>query len=156
MTEEKMSQILRQGENEVLIARKARWDEQLQGLVELERRCLTLREEVDHLNERQEVMADLMVSKKDMQKTAPEKEKIFEESKERAEQRTTEALALVQKKHKLIKCEAEGSCKGWRRQCTRSMVRRPRHFILWFLLIFPGPPPRRSNVCCLQDGKRCR
>ena len=37
-----------QGENDVLIACKARWDEQLKGLVELERRCLTLREELAH------------------------------------------------------------------------------------------------------------
>ena len=66
-------QIFRQGENEVLIAGKARWDAQLKGLIELERRCLTLREEVEHLSERQEVLADLMVSKEDMQKTAPEK-----------------------------------------------------------------------------------
>ena len=36
-----MLQIFRQGENE------ARWDEQLKGLVELESRCLTFREEVD-------------------------------------------------------------------------------------------------------------
>ena len=32
---------------------------------------LTLREEVDHLSERQEVVADLLVSKKDLQKEAP-------------------------------------------------------------------------------------
>ena len=36
-------QIFRQGENEVLVAGKARWNEQLKGLIELERRCLTLR-----------------------------------------------------------------------------------------------------------------
>ena len=45
-------QIFGQGENEVLIASKARWDEQLTGLI---------REEVEHLSERQEVLADLMV-----------------------------------------------------------------------------------------------
>ena len=71
--------------------------------MELERHCLTLREEMDHLSERQEVMADLLVSKKDMQKTAPEtyQEKIFEEFKEMEEQRAKEALALV-------KCEKKG------------------------------------------------
>ena len=44
-------QIFRQGESEVLTAGKARRDEHLKGLVELERRCLTLREEVEHLSE---------------------------------------------------------------------------------------------------------
>ena len=44
-----------------------------------------------------------------MQKTAPEKyqEKIFEKLKELEEQRTKEALELVQRKHKLIKWEGE-------------------------------------------------
>ena len=54
MTKTKISfQIFRQGENEVLIVSKARWEEQLKGLIELERRCLTLREEVEHSSERQ-------------------------------------------------------------------------------------------------------
>ena len=35
-------QIFRQGENEVLTASKARWDAQLRGLVEPERRCQSL------------------------------------------------------------------------------------------------------------------
>ena len=50
----------------------------------LERRCLTLKEEVEHSSERQEVLTDLMVSKKYMQKTAPEdfQRQIFEELKE--------------------------------------------------------------------------
>ena len=83
-------------------------DEQPKGLIELERRCLTLREEVKYLDEKQQVLADLLVSKKDIQKGAPEKyqEKI-EELKELEEQRAKEALALVQKKHKLIKWEGE-------------------------------------------------
>ena len=38
-------------ENEVLVASEARWDEQLNGLMMLERRCLTLKEEVVHLSE---------------------------------------------------------------------------------------------------------
>ena len=50
----KLFQIFGQGENEVLIASKARWHEQLKGLIDLERRCLTTREEVEHLSERQE------------------------------------------------------------------------------------------------------
>ena len=50
---------MRHGENEVLIASKARWDEQLKDLIELERRCQTFREEVEHLSKKQEVLADL-------------------------------------------------------------------------------------------------
>ena len=56
-----------------------------------------------YLCEGQEVLTDLVVSKKDMQRTAPEDchRKNFEE------QRAKEALVLVQKKHKLIKWEGE-------------------------------------------------
>ena len=105
MTKGKLFQIFRQGENEVLIVSKTRWDEQLKGLIELERCCLALREEVEHLGEKEEVLADVMVSKRDMQKEAPEKdqENIFEEFKELEEQRAKEALAFVNKKHMLIK-----------------------------------------------------
>ena len=50
-----------------------------------------------------------MVSKKDMQRTAPEdcQRTHYEELKELEEHRETEALVLVQKKHKLIKLEGE-------------------------------------------------
>ena len=122
-TRPKMFQIFRQGENEVFIASKARWDEQLKGLIELERRCLTLREEVEHLSERQEVLTDVMESKMNMQKTAPKKyqEKIFEELKELEEHRAKEALALVQLKHKLIKWDCES-----KDHANVGGVRRPR------------------------------
>ena len=40
-------QISRHGANEVFIASMARWEEQLKGLVMMERHCLTLREEVE-------------------------------------------------------------------------------------------------------------
>ena len=61
------------------------------------------------MSEKQVVLADPLVSEKDMQKETPEKylEKIFEEFKEVEEPRAKEALALVQKKHMLIKCESE-------------------------------------------------
>ena len=54
--------IFRQREGEVLIASKARWDVQLKGLVELERRCQSFRADVGYLCERQEVLKDLVVS----------------------------------------------------------------------------------------------
>ena len=78
-------------------------------LVVLERQCLELREEIGHLTEKQEVLAILMEGKMNMQKVAPEKhqEKIFEESMELEEQKTREALELVQGKHKLVKWESE-------------------------------------------------
>ena len=65
--------------------------------------CLALREEVEHLNEKQEVLAILMEGKTSMQKIAPEKcqEKIFEKLKELEEQKTRQALELAQRKHKL-------------------------------------------------------
>ena len=61
------------------------------------------------LERKKVVLADLMVSKRDVQKEAPEKyqEKIFEEFKELEEQRAKDALLLVQKKHMLIKWEGE-------------------------------------------------
>ena len=122
MRSDKLFQIFRQGENEVLIASKARWSEQLKGLVELERRCLTFSEEVEYSSERQEVLSDLAVSKQDMQRTAPEdcQRQIFEELKELEERRAKESLALLQKKQAdqvgRRKGKGQGPCKGWRRQ----------------------------------------
>ena len=65
----------------------------------------------------------------DMQKTSPEQmqSKIFEELKELEEERTKEALELVQRKHKLIKCEGEtgqgnNSAKIGGLESNRSMV----------------------------------
>ena len=91
------------------LASKARWDVQLKGLVELERRCQSFRADVEYPCERQEVLEDLVVSKKDTQRTAPEgcQRKNYEALKELEEQRAKEALVLVQKKHKLKKWEGE-------------------------------------------------
>ena len=87
---QKLFQIFRQEENEVYIAHLARWDTQLKGLVELERLCSELREEVELLSENLEVLAVLMNGKVKMQKTPPEQyqEKMFEELKELEEQTT--------------------------------------------------------------------
>ena len=105
----KLFQMFRQGSNEVLIASMARWVEHLRGLVVLERHCLALREEVKHFNERQEVFAFLMEGKMNMQKVAPEdvQRQIFQEKKQLEEEKTKEALEIVQKKHKWMKWEAE-------------------------------------------------
>ena len=55
------------------IASLARWDTQLKGLVELERRCHDLMQEVKMLSERQEVLTGTVVSKRDMHKEAHQK-----------------------------------------------------------------------------------
>ena len=59
---------------------------------------------------RMEVLAGMVVSKRDMQKEAPKKyqEKVFLEFKDLEEQRAKEALELAQKKHMLIRWEGEG------------------------------------------------
>ena len=69
-----------------------------EGLVDLDRRCQGLMQEVQLVSERQEVLVGMVVGKRDMQKEAPEKyqDKIFEEFKGLEEQRATEALALFQ------------------------------------------------------------
>ena len=41
-------------------------------LIVLERECLELKEEIDHLSEKQELLATLMEGKMSMQKVAPE------------------------------------------------------------------------------------
>ena len=79
------------------------------GLVGLEGRCQSFKADVEDLCERQEVSQDLVVSKKDTQRTAPGdcQSKIYEELKELEEQRAKEASALVQKQHKLIEWDGE-------------------------------------------------
>ena len=64
---------------------------------------------MEHVSERQEVLAVSMEGKMNMQKTAPEdfQMHIFQELKELEEQKTKEALELVHRKHKLIKLEGE-------------------------------------------------
>ena len=94
----------RQEENEVYIASLARWETQLKGLVELERRCRELMQEVELLIERQEVLAGLVEDKSRLQSKATEKcyETIFEEMMELEEKKSKEALVLVQKKAHLV------------------------------------------------------
>ena len=148
----KLFAIFREGENEIVFARMARWEVQLKGLAVLERHGRALKEELDYSSERQEVLADLMVRKKDMQKTAPEKyqENTIEEAKEMEDQRTNDALEIVQKKHKLIKWEGETEGKDLAKvgcdKSNRSVVRSSRQFLFLFVLILLGFRHRRSNV----------
>ena len=104
----KLCQIFRQVANEVLIASMARREEHLRMLVVLQRECLALREEVEHSDERHGVLT-VLEGKMNMQKVAPEdfQRQISEEVKELEEQKTREALELVQRRHKLIKWECE-------------------------------------------------
>ena len=93
----KLFETFRQEENEVYIASLARWDTQLKGLVELERRCQELKQEVKLLSERQEVLAGLVEDKTRLQSKATEKyyETIFEELRELEVKKSKEALLLV-------------------------------------------------------------
>ena len=59
----KIFQIFGQEENEVYIASLARWDTHLKGLVELERRCQELTQEVKLSSETQEVVSGLWRTK---------------------------------------------------------------------------------------------
>ena len=52
---QKILEIFRQGEEEVYVAIPARWNAQLKGLVELDRRCRNTREEVQVSSERQDI-----------------------------------------------------------------------------------------------------
>ena len=78
---QKIFENFRQGEEEVYIASLARWNAQLKGLVELERRCRNTAQEVQVLSERQETFKNTMEDKLGLQSRAPEKchDQIFEE-----------------------------------------------------------------------------
>ena len=101
------------------------------------------------LCERQEVLKGLVVSKKDMQRTAPEdcQRKIYEELDE---QRGKEASLLVQKKHELIKWEGEREKARTmqRLEVTRTMSPWSGghdHSSFWLLFLVTGTPtPRRQ------------
>ena len=57
----------RQAADEIPISSVARFEEHLRMLIVLERECLELREEIEHLTEKQEVLASVMVGKMSMQ-----------------------------------------------------------------------------------------
>ena len=77
-------EIFRQGEEELCIASWARWDAQLKGLVELERRCRNTRQEIEVLSERQETFRSTMEDKLKLQSRANDRyhDQMFEEIKE--------------------------------------------------------------------------
>ena len=66
-------------------------------LIVLERECLELREEIEHLSDKQEVLASLMEGKTSMQKVAPEdfQRQIFQELKELEEQKTKRSIGAI-------------------------------------------------------------
>ena len=76
-------EIFRQGEEEVCTASRARWNAQLKGLAELEKRCQHMEQEVRYLSERQEIFRGMVEDKIGMQSRATEKyyEQIFEEKR---------------------------------------------------------------------------
>ena len=98
------------------IASSARWDTALKGLVELERRCQDLMQEVELLSERQELLAGMVVSKRDMQKEAPQKVS-------RKGIRGIQGVRGVKREKKLWNsckrsiCSSSGKAKGKEREC---------------------------------------
>ena len=74
-------EIFRQGEEELCIALLVRWNGQLKGLVELERRCRNTRQEVQVLSERQDTSKSTMEDKVKLQSRATGRyhDQIFEE-----------------------------------------------------------------------------
>ena len=97
---QKIFEIFRQGEG-VRNASLARWNAQLKGLTELEKRCQHILQEVKLLSERQEVLKGMVEDKIRLQSRVTEKyyEQIFEEVKEPEEKKSKEALLFVQKRH---------------------------------------------------------
>ena len=80
-------------------------------------------QEVELLSERQEVLADLVMSKRDMQKnTQKYQEKVFEEFKELEEPRTKDALELVKRSISL----SSGKPKGKEQECCKDCEDRGR------------------------------
>ena len=73
----------RHGANDIPVASMARREDHFTVLMILERECLELREEVEHLSEKQEVFCTLMECNMSMQKVAPEdfQRQIFQELK---------------------------------------------------------------------------
>ena len=100
----KLCQIFRKEENEVYIESLTKWDAQLKGLAMLERRCQELMEEVEFLSENQEVLDGFTDTKVRMQSKAPEEyyKTNFEKLRELEEQKSKEALILIEK-NKLMK-----------------------------------------------------
>ena len=72
-TAKRCLKFFRQGEEEVCIASRARWNAQLRGLVELERRCRDAMQRVKLLSERQEILKGMVEDKIRLQSRATEK-----------------------------------------------------------------------------------
>ena len=66
-------EIFWQGEEKVCIASLARWNAQLKGLVELEKRCQNMMWKVKSSSERQEVLKGMVEDKIRLQSRATEK-----------------------------------------------------------------------------------
>ena len=103
------------GEEELCIASWTRWDAQLKGLVELERKFQGTRQVIQVLSERQEIFKSAMEDKLKLQSRANERfhDQIVEEIKEIEPKKTEEALRVVQNEHDL-----------WRYQNERDEARR--------------------------------
>ena len=64
--------IFKQGEEDVRIASRARWDAQLKGLVEVNKRCQNEMQEMKLLSGRQEILKGMVEDKIRLQRRATE------------------------------------------------------------------------------------
>ena len=90
----------------MLVASVARWEEHLRMLIVLERECLELKEEIEHMSEKQELLATLMEGKMSVQKVAPASEE-FQRQIFQGSRKQKEALELLVRKYILVKKEHE-------------------------------------------------
>ena len=125
----KLFQIFRQEDNEVYIARLARRDTKLKGLVELKSRSQEPMQEVKLFSERQEVLACLVEDRTRLQSNATEKyyETIFEELRELVQKKSKEAIKAHSVTRMLQKLEGIRHWTGTRdtmsvESCSSSMT----------------------------------
>ena len=106
---QKVCEIFWHEEEASCIANSARWNAQLKGLAELERRWQDTSQEIQTLNKRQEIFKNAIEGKLRVQSRASEtlQDQITEEFKEMEHTKTEEALQLVSKEHDLWRYQNE-------------------------------------------------
>ena len=94
--------------------------------MELEKRCLDLMQEVELVSDRQEVLAGLVVSKRDMQKDAPKKISVEDLRGVQGAARTKEACAAQEERGK---GKSENVAKIGRIESDKTLEWRSRHHV---------------------------
>ena len=93
--------IFKQGEEDVRIASRARWDAHLKGLVEVNKRCQNAMQEMKLLSDRQEILKGMVEDKIRLPSRTTEKyfDQIFEEME--LEEKNHRCSTIVQKNYDL-------------------------------------------------------